>query len=449
MNYVLVDIREVHKKPVLPSEAAVTVQDIPTATHTPLRATVQDLPTATHTPLSTATAGECLPHERPIPKPRASVGDSISHGGMNNARVVGVPTEHSGVGELPCAESSGAAVSSAVKSKSTRAATVLSPATIYPATCYPATIYPATSYPATIYPATIYPATCYPATIYPATSYPATSYPATSYPATSYQAHLQPLQPGFVQPSSAGLPSAEPSYQQAPQRPGFVQPSSAGLPSAEPSYQQAPQRPGFVQPSSAGLPSAEPSYQQAPQRPGFVQPSSAGLPRGAGLTLPSAAQCQVKPEQATAAPAIPHPPTLSFVSSPQYSSLVAPAQQPLSSSGLFGATPLTGLKLSSAQPSITLNLGTPFFGAASTIPHITPVFPDPRVEPPGRAFAIDDQSVPQFVAHSMPGSRVLGSVGVSQATTAAAPVQVQPAEVPPPTPIGFKIVNVVVKSSIQ
>ena len=403
MNYVLVDIREVHKKPVLPSEAAtaVTVQDIPTATHTPLRATVQDLPTATPTPLSTATAGECLPHERPIPKPRASVGDSISHGGMNNARVVGVPTEHSGVGELPCAESSGAAVSSAVKSKSTRAATVLSPATIYPATCYPATIYPATSYPATSYPATIYPATCYPATIYPATSYPATSYPATSYPPTSYQAHLQPLQPGFVQPSSAGLPSAEPSYQ------------------------------------------------QAPQRPGFVQPSSAGLPRGAGLTLPSAAQCQVKPEQATAAPAIPHPPTLSFVSSPQYSSLVAPAQQPLSSSGLFGATPLTGLKLSSAQPSITLNLGTPFFGAASTIPHITPVFPDPRVEPPGRAFAIDDQSVPQFVAHSMPGSRVLGSVGVSQATTAAAPVQVQPAEVPPPTPIGFKIVNVVVKSSIQ
>ena len=419
MNYVLVDIREVHKKPVLPSEAAtaVTVQDIPTA---PLRVTVQDLPTATHTPLSTATAGECLPHERPIPKPRASVGDSISHGGMNNARVVGVPTEHSGVGELPCAESSGAAVSSAVKSKSTRAATVLSPATIYPATCYPATIYPATSYPATSYPATIYPATCYPATIYPATSYP-----ATSYPATSYQAHLQPLQPGFVQPSSAGLPSAEPSYQ------------------------QAPQRPGFVQPSSAGLPSAEPSYQQAPQRPGFVQPSSAGLPRGAGLTLPSAAQCQVKPEQATAAPAIPHPPTLSFVSSPQYSSLVAPAQQPLSSSGLFGATPLTGLKLSSAQPSITLNLGTPFFGAASTIPHITPVFPDPRVEPPGRAFAIDDQSVPQFVAHPMPGSRVLGSVGVSQATTAAAPLQVQPAEVPPPTPIGFKIVNVVVKSSIQ
>ena len=403
MNYVLVDIREVHKKPVLPSEAAtaVTVQDIPTATHTPLRATVQDLPTATPTPLSTATAGECLPHERPIPKPRASVGDSISHGGMNNARVVGVPTEHSGVGELPCAESSGAAVSSAVKSKSTRAATVLSPATIYPATCYPATIYPATSYPATSYPATIYPATCYPATIYPATSYPATSYPATSYPATSYQAHLQPLQPGFVQPSSAGLPSAEPSYQ------------------------------------------------QAPQRPGFVQPSSAGLPRGAGLTLPSAAQCQVKPEQATAAPAIPSLPTLSFVSSPDWSSLVAPAQQPLSSSGLFGATPLTGLKLSSAQPSITLNLGTPFFGAASTIPHITPVFPDPRVEPPGRAFAIDDQSVPQFVAHSMPGSRVLGSVGVSQATTAAAPVQVQPAEVPPATPIGFKIVNVVVKSSIQ
>ena len=446
MNYVLVDIREVHKKPVLPSEAATavtvqdiptathtplrataqdlptatptplraTVQDLPTATHTPLRATAQDLPTATHTPLSTATAGECLPHERPIPKPRASVGDSISHGGMNNARVVGVPTEHSGVGELPCAESSGAAVSSAVKSKSTRAATVLSPATIYPATCYPATIYP-----------------------------------ATSYPATSYQAHLQPLQPGFVQPSSAGLPSAEPSYQQAPQRPGFVQPSSAGLPSAEPSYQQAPQRPGFVQPSSAGLPSAEPSYQQAPQRPGFVQPSSAGFPRGAGLTLPSAAQCQVKPEQATAAPAIPHPPTLSFVSSPDWSSLVAPAQQPLSSSGLFGATPLTGLKLSSAQPSITLNLGTPFFGAASTIPHITPVFPDPRVEPPGRAFAIDDQSVPQFVAHSMLGSRVLGSVGVSQATTAAAPVQVQPAEVPPATPIGFKIVNVVVKSSIQ
>ena len=325
MNYVLVDIREVHKKRVLATAAPLraTAQDLPTtATHTPLRATVQDLPTATPTPLSTATAGECLPHERPIPKPRASVGDSISHGWMNNVRVVAAakvePTEYSGEGELPLAKSSAATVMlSAVKSKSTRAATVHSPAT---------------------------------------------------------------------------------------------------------------------------------SYQQAPQRPGFVQPSSAGLLRGAGLTLSSAAQCQVKSEQATAAPAIPHPPTLSFVSS----SLVAPAQQPLSSSGLFGATPLTGLKLSSAQPSRTLNLGTPFFGAASTIPHITPVFPDPRVEPPGRAVAIDDQSVPQFVAHSMLGVPLrLGSVGVSQATTAAAPVQVQPAEVAPPTPIGFKIVNVVVKSSIQ
>ena len=56
----------------------------------------------------------------------------------------------------------------------------------------------------------------------------------------------------------------------------------------------------------------------------------------------------------------------------------------------------------------------------------------------------------QLVAHSMPGVPLqLRSVGVSQATTAAAPVQVQPAEVPPATPIGFKIVNVVVKSSIQ
>ena len=403
MNYVLVGIREVHKKPVL-------------ATAAPLRATVQDLPTtATHTPLSTATAGECLPHDRPIPKPRASVGDSISHGGMNNARVVRVPTEHSGVGELPFAESSGAAVSSAVKSKSTRAATVHSPA-------------------------------------------------------TSYQ--QAPQRPGFVQPSSAGLPSAEPSVSSAVKSKS-TRAATAHSPAT--SYQQAPQQPGFVQPSSAGLPSAEPSvssavkskstraatahspatsYQQAPQQPGFVQPSSAGLPRGAGLTLPSAAQCQVKPEQATAAPAIPHPPT---VSSPDWSSLVAQAQQPLSIFGAMPTPPRSGHTFSSAQPTTSTLCTAPpgtfgFVGAVSTLQHITPVFPDPtglRVEllpPTGRAVAIDDQ---QFVAHSMLGSRVLGSVGVSQATTAAAPVQVQPAEVAPPTPISFKIVNVVVKSSIQ
>ena len=149
-----------------------------------------------------------------------------------------------------------------------------------------------------------------------------------------------------------------------------------------------------------------------------------------------------------------------------WSSLVAQAQQPLSSSGLFGAMPTlphSGRTFSSAQPTTSILCTAPpgifgFVGAVSTLQHITPVFPDPtglRVEllpPQGRAVAttaIDDQSVPQFVAHSMPGSRVLGSVGVSQATTAAAPLQVQPAEVAPPTPIGFKIVNVVVKSSIQ
>ena len=343
VNYVLVGIREVHKKPVLATAAPLraTAQDLPTATHTPLRATAQDLPTtathtplrataqdlptATHTPLSTATEGECLPHERPIPKPRASVGDSISHGGMNSSGVAvvkQVPTEHAGGVELPVA------MSYAVKSKSTRSVTVLPPDTT-----------------------------------------------------TFEQSSLWLLQ--YVQQSSQHR---------------------------------------------------------------LVQPPSVGLPRGGGLT-PSAQQCQVKSEQATAAPAIPSLPTQL---SSAYPPLVAPALQPSSGSGLSGTMlhpPYAGL---SSTSTLSAPLGTlSLFGAASTIQHITPAFPNPRVELLPPPVAIDDQSVPQFVPHSMPGSRVLGSVGVSQATTAAAPVQVQPTEVAPPTPIGFKIVNVVVKSSIQ